>query len=233
MPYRRLPKTDAARLKAIRTLLDNNDIYTVRKSFVDWKLLNKAQSAYDKLLTASEQYQLMLKAQARQSPKVDKLLRNASMYASHFLQVLFMAVERKEIKCQQLEFYGLKPDTTTLPALKSPEGIMEWAPKIIDGEKKRLKKGGRPIYNPTISMVATHYDIFREAYDKQRQVMARTHRALDTLQKLRPDIDELLLEIWNQIEHHYEGETLENRVEACKRLGVVYYYRRGEQRPQQ
>ena len=30
MPYRRLPKTDAARLKALKTLLDNNDIYTVR-----------------------------------------------------------------------------------------------------------------------------------------------------------------------------------------------------------
>ena len=45
MPYRRLPKTDAARLKALKTLLDNNDIYTVRNKFIDWKLINNAQNA--------------------------------------------------------------------------------------------------------------------------------------------------------------------------------------------
>lgn len=56
MPYRRLPKTDAARLRALKTLLDNNDIYTVRNRFIDWKTLNRAQPAYDRLLTASEQY---------------------------------------------------------------------------------------------------------------------------------------------------------------------------------
>ena len=43
MPYRRLPKTDAARLRALKTLLDNNDIYTVRNRFIDWKTLNRAQ----------------------------------------------------------------------------------------------------------------------------------------------------------------------------------------------
>ena len=55
MPYRRLPKTDAARLRALKTLLDNNDIYTVRNRFIDWKTLNRAQPAYDRLLTASGQ----------------------------------------------------------------------------------------------------------------------------------------------------------------------------------
>ena len=43
MPYRRLPKTDSARLKALKTLLENNEIYTVRNRFIDWKLLNRAQ----------------------------------------------------------------------------------------------------------------------------------------------------------------------------------------------
>lgn len=54
MPYRRLPKTDAARLKALKTLLDNNDIYTARNKFIDWKLINSAQPLHDRLLTATE-----------------------------------------------------------------------------------------------------------------------------------------------------------------------------------
>lgn len=65
MPYRRLPKTDAARLRALKTLLDNNEIYTVRNRFIDWKTLNRAQPAYDKLLTASEQYKVSYAAQLR------------------------------------------------------------------------------------------------------------------------------------------------------------------------
>ena len=60
MPYRRLPKTDAARLKALKTLLDNNDIYTARNKFIDWKLINSAQPLHDRLLTATEQYKISL-----------------------------------------------------------------------------------------------------------------------------------------------------------------------------
>lgn len=230
MPYRRLPKTDAARLKALKTLLDNDDIYTVRNNVVDWRLLNAAQTAYDKLYTACGQYKLMLKAQTRQTPKVDRLLRNASMYVSHFLQVLFLSVERKEIKSVNLALYGLDSDTTALPNIKSADGLLEWAPKVVAGEKARVKKGGRPIYNPTIGMVSTHYEIFREVYEKQRLVMLRTQRALEAVQRQRPEVDSLLLGIWNQVEKHFEGEPMEIRLAECRKLGVVYYYRRNEER---
>ena len=71
MPYRRLPKTDAARLKALQTLLNNDDIYTVRNRFIDWKLLNKAQPLYDRLLTAVEQYKIDMSSQVRNAAKID------------------------------------------------------------------------------------------------------------------------------------------------------------------
>jgi len=230
MPYRRLPKTDAARLKALKTLLDNDDIYTVRNSFVDWKLLNGARTAYDKLYTACDQYRLMLNAQTRQTPKMARLMRNATMYVSHFLQVLFLAVERKEIKRAHLALYGLDAGTTSLPNIKSADGLLEWAPKVVAGEKARVKKGGRPIYNPTIGMVATHYEIFRDMYEKQQLVISRTQRALEDVQRQRPEVDSLLLDIWNQVEKHYEDEPTDIRLDHCRRLGVVYYYRRNEER---
>lgn len=228
MPYRRFPKTDAARLKSLKTLLDNNDIYTVRNNIVDWKLLNQAQSLYDRLYTASGQYRLMLKAQARHSAKIDKMMHNATMYVSHFLQVLFLAVERREIKNIHLNLYGLTVDTTALPNIKTGEGLVDWAPKIIEGEKTRIKKGGRPIYNPTIGMVATHFDIFKEAYDKQRTLVDKTQKALEQTRALRPETDELLFEIWNKVEKHYENEPPEVRFAKCRELGVIYYYRRHE-----
>ena len=58
MPYRRLPNTDKSRLSALKTLLDNNDIYMARDRFLEWKDINHARTCYDKLLTAVTQYEV-------------------------------------------------------------------------------------------------------------------------------------------------------------------------------
>lgn len=229
MPYRRLPKTDKARLKALETLLNNNDIYTARNRFIDWKVLNRAQPAYDKLFTACEQYRICMQTQVRHSPRIDKLQRNATIYISHFLSVLFMAVERGEIKKSYLPLYGLDAETTTLPNLKTIDGVIIWGKKVIEGERARMKKGGRAIYNPTIGMVATHYDIFKEAYENQSNLQRRTSKALEEIAKIRPEVDEILLELWNQIEAHFAELPPETRFNECRKLGVVYYYRRNEE----
>lgn len=229
MPYRRLPKTDAARLKALKTLLENSEVYAARNRFIDWKTLNRAQPAYDQLLTAHEQYRCCLKAQTRGSVKVDRLQHKASMYVCHFLQVLFMAVERGEIKKRQLVLYGLEEDARILPNVKSSERLMEWGEKTVSGEKARVRQGGRPIYNPTIGMVATHCDIFREAYLQQQQLMEKTQRALAVVQRMRDNVDRIILDLWNQIEAHYAQEAPDGRYAACRKFGIIYYYRKNEE----
>ncbi|MBQ7420889.1 MAG: hypothetical protein IJV27_01890 [Prevotella sp.] len=229
MPYRRLPKTDAARIKALKTFLENNDIYTARNRFIDWKVLNRARPIYERLLTAMEQHRISLASQTRNARKIGKLQYNATMYISHFVQVLLMSIDRGEIKRPLLELYGLPPETTTIPNLKSADGIIEWGAKVVAGEKARLKKGGRPIYNPTVGMVSTHYDIFREAYEAQKRLQERTAQALESINRLRPECDEVLLELWNSIEAHFAGLPPERRFAACRKYGVVYYYRRHEE----
>ena len=228
MPYRRLPKTDAARLRALKTLLDNNDIYVVRNRFLDWKTLNRAQPAYDRLLTANEQFRVSSQAQTRHTAKLERLQRNATIYVSHFVQVLLMSVERGETKRQLLPLYGLEEDATTVPNIKTLDRLVEWGEKIVEGEKERIKKGGRPIYNPSIGMVSTHLDIFREAYEQQRRLQQRTQKVVDDLQSIRPEVDEILLDLWNQIEKHFENEPPEVCFAECRKFGVVYYYRRHE-----
>ncbi|HEY9551217.1 MAG TPA: hypothetical protein VIQ97_02925 [Prevotella sp.] len=228
MPYRRLPKTDAARLRALKTLLDNNDVYVVRNRFIDWKTLNQAQPLYDKLFTACGQYRICQQTQKRHTPEINKHQHKAIMYVSHFMQVLLMAVERGEIKRSMLPLYGLQADATTLPNIKQTEALSEWGTKVINGEKARLKMGGRPIYNPTIGMVSTHYDIFKDAFNRHKMLMAKTQEALAGIQNLRPKVDQLLLELWNQIEAHFEKEPPQVRYEACRKFGIIYYYRRNE-----
>lgn len=126
MPYRRLPKTDAARLKALKTVLDCNDIYTVRNRVVDWQVLNRCRPAYDRLYTACEQYKVCMAVQKRKTGQMEKLQHNAAMFVSHFIQVLFLAMERGEIKPRCKRLYGLGEADTAVPCLKSAESVLEW-----------------------------------------------------------------------------------------------------------
>lgn len=230
MPYRRLPKTDKARLKALKTLLENNDIYTVRDRFIDWKDINDARTAHDRLLTAVHQYEADKTAQGRGRSRIDQLQHNAYVYVSHFMQVLKMCVERGEIRRHSLELYSLPKDISMLPQIQSPTPLIEWGRRMVEGEKQRIKQGGRPIYNPTIGMVSTHLDIFIEAYTKQRQLQQRTRDMERRLKDLRPDIDSLIERIWNQVEQHFMGDRVIDRVEECEKYGVKYYYRRKEKK---
>lgn len=79
-------------------------------------------------------------------------------------------------------------------------------------------------------MVSTHFDIYHEAYSAQRRLQQRTNRANQDISKLRPEIDELLLELWNAIEAHFADLPPEQRFDECRKFGVVYYYRRHEER---
>lgn len=229
MPYRRLPKTDVARLRALKVVLGNNDIYTVRNRVVDWQILNRCQPAYDRLFTACQQYNICMAAQKRKTAQIDRLQHNATIYLSHFIQVLLMSMERGEIKAKNKELYGLAIDDNAVPNIKSAEAVISWGQKIVEGGKTRIKNGGLQIFNPTIGKVATHLDIFTEAYNDQKSKQQQTAKALAEVQKLRPETDEILLELWNQIEKHFAAEPPEVRFAECRKLGLVYYYRRKEE----
>jgi hemerythrin len=57
----------------------------------------------------------------------------------------------------------------------------------------------------------------------------RTAKALNDMQNVRPEVDEVLLELWDQIEKHFETESPEVRFAECRKFGIIYYYRRHEE----
>jgi hypothetical protein len=42
---------------------------------------------------------------------------------------------------------------------------------------------------------------------------------------MRPSVDAVILNLWNQIEKYYDSLPRKERLEACRRLGIVYYNR--------
>ena len=215
MPYRRLPNTDQARVRALKAAVEKGEMYNVSDLAITLKTLFEARNFLHRFEAAQIYYTQCYNNQSRASRKHQMNVKTARLYISHFIQVLNLAVLRDEIK--------------VMPDLLSEASLVEWGKKIIEGEQLRTTQGGIPIYNPTIARVKVHYDIFLESYERQKNYQALTNRSLDELASMRGRADELILDIWNQVEAKYQDITPnDTRLEKCRDYGLIYYYRSSE-----
>ena len=213
MPYRRLPNTDQARIRALKAVVAKGDTYNVYDLAVSLKVLTDARNFLVKFEAAHSYYVECFERQSKAGRKHQANVKTARLYISHFIQVLNLAVIRSEVRTVHKEFYGLDMRNNSVP----------------EGESRRISQGGIPIYNPTIAKVRVHYDIFMESYERQRNLQALTARSLEALASMRSEADALILDIWNQVERKYaEVMPNEKRLELCRAYGLIYYYRTGE-----
>lgn len=226
MPYRRLPNTDNARIKALKTAIEkNNSLFGQDVINLDIRKLEVMLRNFE---TSQNHYRASLEIQATANRKMQKLIKNARLYVSHFIQVLNFCVIRNEIKKDMKLLYGLDTDNYTVPDLTSNESLLSWGESTIKGEQARLAQGGIPVYNPTIARVNVAFSQFKDAYIAQKTYQSNTTRQLEALSVQRKDIDTTLCDIWNQIEAYFAYLPNNERLEKCKEFGVVYYLRKGE-----
>lgn len=234
MPYRRLPKTDQARLRTLQMAVENNVQNGVFMNVLTHNTYYKAKTFLERFSREVQQYKRCVSEQSskRGNQKYDAALRRARMYISHFIQVLSMSIVRGEIARSKRPYYGLPKDEDTVPNLFSETAVLEWGQKTIDGEKRRLAEGGVPIYNPTMGRMSVEYEIFKEMYQRQQQLQLHTADALRNIAAMRPEGDALILEVWTEIEKAFSSLPSDERLKKCAQYGVIYYTRtdRGKKR---
>lgn len=228
MPYRRLPNTDEARIRSLRSAVNSGFAANPYDLTISYQSLEEARTFLDTFAQAQQTYKHNLSNQAVENKKFQGLLKKAQLYVSHFIQVLNLCVIRGEIKKDCKTFYSLDPDNFSVPEMTSGVAVEEWGKKVIEGEQERIRNGGNPIYTPTIAKVKVHYDIFMDAHIIQQRLKKITADSLRRLADLRKEGDKIILDIWNQVETKYANLPLEERLENCKKFGVIYYMRRNE-----
>ena len=231
MPYRRLPNTDQARIRAMEKLLEKIGMISVSEMAVSLNTISKIRGLLNRFRRLSEYYKDCFDNQSKASRKHQENTKLARLYISHFIQVLNLAALRMEIKPAQKNYYGLQPNVHNDPDLISETALMEWGEKIMVGEMKRTSEGGIPIYNPTIAKVKVRYDIFVESIERQKNFQRLRAESLEDVTLMRPQVDELILDAWNQIEDYYKDmPDVDKRLDLCREYGIVYYYRAGEKK---
>ncbi len=228
MPYRRLPNTDNARHKALLKA------YHKGKETPPFKLAF-SQSTYQRIVSFLSGFEKKilhqksaLNKQIERHKDYQNLQKKAKLYISHFIQVVNMSIQRGEISGSILDYYKLNGYSKKLPPLSTEEEILNWGEKIIEGETQRIRKGMNPITNPTIAVVKVRYEKFLEAYHNQKNLQSANNRALKELADLRPEADDIILNIWNEVEESFRDLPDNLRREKAMEYGLVYVYRKNE-----
>ncbi len=228
MPYRRLPNTDSARIKALKTAIDKCSDTDFNDVVVTMKTLYRAKSVVGKFERMYKTYQQTFETQIKANKSFQQQIKNARMYLSHFVQVLNLSVIRNEIKPSNLILYGLEESEMLVPDISTSEMLLEWGHKIIAGEESRIAEGGVPIYNPTIAKVKVMFSIFKDGYQIQQIHQKATTRTQMEVVAFRAEVDEIILDLWDQVEGANNDLPSKKKINENKEYGVVYYYRKGE-----
>ena len=98
MPYRRLPNTDQARLTALQMAVQRASEADFTEQVLQYKTLSEAQRFLMQFENTVMQYHENFRTKVSANKQYRKVVQNARMYISHFIQVLNLAVIRGEIK---------------------------------------------------------------------------------------------------------------------------------------
>ena len=227
MPYRRLPKTDQARIRALKAAVDSSIVGGVYTQVLSHNTYHRAKELLERFSREVAVYKRCVTEQASKkgNEQYEAALKKARMFVSHFIQVLSMCILRGEISRDKRPYYGLPQDEDTVPNLFSESSVLEWGRRVIEGERRRQAEGGVLIYNPTMGRVSVVYEIFKEMYERQQTLQQRTAEALANISDMRFEVDELIFEIWGEVEKAFASLTGEDRIKRCSEYGVIYYYR--------
>lgn len=234
MPYRQLPSTIISR----NNVLEKTNQKVSSTAPEKWAITSETQTALSTLYPKfrqemaerQEQFAAQSEATKAENAQQQVLLR----FVSHFFRVFNFAVERRKYKASDRLYYGLNANQSELPKISSEQDLVTWAKNLLAGEEKRMSHGN-PNAEPPVAMSNPGADEVQVELDKytalsnaqSAEKMAFDAENKDVLDML-PEIDELIRDIYDEVEFYYRRETPANRRKLAREWGVVYVSRPGE-----
>ena len=228
MPYRRLPNTDSTRLKSLKLA------YAKGKDLPPFKLafsansFRRMQAVLPQFENAISEHRNSMNLQAEKNKEYQKRLKKVKLYISHFIQVVNLAIARGDMSPETRNYFAMGDEEKKVPPLTTEEDVIWWGEQLIKGEKSRRNKGKNPVTNPTIAIVKVHFDKFMEYHNYQKSLKDRSQRAQDILNEWRSEVDAVIQQIWNEVEHTYRDLPEEMRREKASEYGLIYVFRKNE-----
>lgn len=239
MPFRQLPSTILGRNKVLERASQKVESTAPEMWAISTETQTKLATLYVKLRKELAERQEQFARQAEASAAENAQQQILHCFVSHFIRVFNLAVERGQYKASDRLYYGLNASQSELPKLSTEQDLVTWALNIIAGEEKRLALNGEgeeravetsaiPMSNPSIAEVQTELD----KYIALSKAQSEEKQAFDTENKdvldMLPEIDDLIRDIYDEVEFYYRKETAANKRKLARQWGVLYVSRSGE-----
>ncbi|QIA09635.1 hypothetical protein [Draconibacterium halophilum] len=249
MPYRELPNTIIGRTNVLEKTNEKASSTPAEQWAISTETQTKLASLYasmrQEIAERQEQFAKQAEASGAENAQQQVLLR----IVSHFIRVFNMAVERGVFSPADRLYYGLNASQSDLPKLSTEQDLVTWARNLVAGEEKRTQQSAPeapvipvvpgtetesiqekvPMSNPSAAEVEAELNKYVElsnAQSAEKQAFdAENKDVLDML----PEIDELIRDIYDEVEFYYRKETPANRRKLARQWGVVYVSRPGEE----
>lgn len=166
--------------------------------------------------------------QSNKGHEYQESARKARMYITHFIKVMNMAILRGELPAETRTFYGLAVGDSTVPSLTTENELIGWGKRVIDGEEYRVRKGNTAISNPSIAVVKVRYVQFMDAWNYHKTINKRVLECARKTADMRKEADEIITNLWNEIEAKYAGLPDEEKRTEAENYGIVYIFRKNE-----
>ena len=219
---RRLPNSDETRHVALSTAKTKKDNTPPGNIVITPNTITRLDVAQPLFAQKIQARGKALQLQSDSTSAKAMAQAKAKMYISHFIQTFNMGVDRGVFPASHRAFYQLDVSSKSVPLLNTEPLVTLWGQRLIDGDVERLAAGGAVIPMPTIAEVTTEYNVFKTANIEQSTAKDAYDKAQEAVSGMRPEMDKLILRIWDEIETAFDDEPIESKRRKAREWGVVY-----------
>ena len=126
MPYRRLPNTDSARMKSLKSAYEKGKDLPPFKLAFSPNSFRKMQAALPQFENAISEHRNSLNLQAEKNKEYQKRLKKVKLYISHFIQVVNLAIARGDMSPETRNYFAMGDDEKKVPSLSTEEDVIWW-----------------------------------------------------------------------------------------------------------
>ena len=218
---RKLPDSNVTRRAALNNAKNKKDLMGASNFLTapTTTRLDNSQAAYAAkwLIVDTKRFEKNTASDAK-----DITIPVARQFASHFLQVFNLGVERGVFPKAARTLFGMTEDNPTLPEMISDEQVLQVCSDIVLQDAVRVAAGGTAMAMPSTAQLNTVFLAAKCDYDDFSTIRDEYDQALEDLAALNPEVDKVIKKVWDEVETFYNEESPESMRDNARVWGVVY-----------
>ena len=219
---RKLPQSDVKRMIALDTGKTKKDNTLPANVVLTPNTITRLDTTQPLFKQRMQERGNALQAQSNATAAKNAAQAKAKLFISHFIQGFNNGADRDYFPKSHKAFYQLDVNSDSVPTMDTEAEVNLWGDRLIEGDAERITAGGAAMSMPSIAEVTTEVNLFKTLNTEQSTLKDAYDNAQEAVSDMRPEVDSLILRIWDEVETAFNDEPIESKRRKAREWGVVY-----------